>query len=212
MRRSSSIAILAVCFVLLGGTVLATAGSIAVGAWQPVWDRPDPTPRPNLPDPGGPGDPNGPPGGPDGVVTYEEFLDEVRSGTITYVYHDSFQLHAETNFAGFSVELPNDDTDVYGDIVEAAAEGGVAPPRYIRDGVEVPLDERTWSQFLDDVRIGAVFFVSELGDQLAYETETGLHGITDVPPGTDVLREVRAVAEEAGVQPPGYNWSPAPKQ
>ncbi len=212
MRRSSSVAILAVCFVLLGGTVLATAGSIAVGAWQPVWDRPDPTPNPGDPGPGGPGGPIDPPGGPDGQATYEEFLDEIRSGTVNFVYHDSFSMFAETSFGGFNVDAPSDDTDVYADIVEAAAEGGVAPPRYVRDGVEVPLDERTYSQFLDDVRTGSVFFVSELGDDLAYETETGLHAITDAPPDGDILRDIRAAAEEAGVPAPPYNWSPAPKE
>ena len=206
MRRSSSVAILAVCFALLGGTVLATAGSIAMGAWQPVWDRPDPTPNPNQPGPGGPIGPQ--PGGPDGQATYEEFLDEIRSGTVNFVYQDEFSFFAETSFGGFQVELPSADTDVYSDIIEAAAEGGVAPPRYVRDGVETPLDQRTYSQFLDDVRAGAAFYVSELGDDLAYETETGLHAITDVPPDANVLRDIRTAAEEAGVAPPSYNWSP----
>ena len=208
MRRSSSMAILAACFVLLAGTVLATAGSIALGAWQPVWDRPDPTPGPVVP---GPGPIGPPPGGGDGEATYEEMLDEVRAGTARTIRHDTVGgvfLYIESDFYGVMVIPPEDGTDIYADIEAAAAEGGVPPPVYYLNGMPNNIAERTYTEFLDDIRAGRVHFVTQVGDQLSYETDEGPLGVTDPPEAGVVIQDIRTTAEEAGHIPPGFNWNP----
>jgi hypothetical protein len=208
VRRSSSVAILAVCFVLLGGTVLATAGSIALGAWQPVWDRPDPTRGPVEP---GQGPIGPPPGGGDGEATYEEMLDEVRAGTVRTIRHDTVGgvfLYAESEFYGVMVIPPDDDADVYADIEAAATEAGVAVPLYFLNGVPANVEERPYAEFLEQVRAGQVHFVTQTGDILSYETDQGPLGVMGAPEAGQVIRDIREVADEAGVMPPAFAWNP----
>jgi hypothetical protein len=65
------------------------------------------------------------------TISYEEFLEEVRAGRISDVTHQGMQLQASgSSGGGYVIDVPSPETDVLGDIENAARAGGVQPPYY----------------------------------------------------------------------------------
>ena len=197
MRRSSGLLVLVVCLALLAATLATTVGSIALGAWTPLGERPAPTTGPGqLPGPG------------DGDVTYADFLDDVRSGSVVHVNQSGPELNVSTQDGGYLVVLESPDLDVVGDITGAAVDGGVSPPSYSVDGQMEDLGERTYAEMLEDVAAGRLQDVSQSGATLSCSGFGGYYVVALDDPGHDVLGDIEAAAAEAGIPPPPYSKYP----
>jgi hypothetical protein len=188
---------LVVCIALLAATVATTAGSIALGAWVPLGERPAAT-APPLPDPGQAGAP-----------TYADFLDDIRAGRVIHVNQSGETLFVTKADGGYDVTLDNPDVDVVADMTGAANETGASLPTYSRDGGSEDLGERTYEELLADVALGRVVDVSQSGSQLSCSLFNGYYFVDLADPDVDVLGDIEAAAASGGVRPPAYSKYPA---
>jgi hypothetical protein len=84
-----------------------------------------------------------------------------------------------------------------------------------RDAAETPtpggiqLGARSYEQFLDDVREGAVVSASQQGDLVQVEAVFGAYTVT-APAGVDVYGDMQGAAETGGVEVPSYNGEGLP--
>jgi hypothetical protein len=195
MSRRGSFAVLGLSVALVAGSVLVLVVGVALGAWQPA----GPVARP-------PATAN--PGAGSGNVEYGEFLDDVRAGRVFDVYRDGDLLQVNAAEGPYVVELPPGDPDVYVDMGEAAAAGGVPIPGFsTATGPDDSPEPLSYDDLLDQVRDGRIYDVFHHGDRL---TVTAVDGTKDVavPAGADVLDDLEAAAAAGGVQPPAYTKIP----
>jgi hypothetical protein len=196
MSRSSGLLVLAACVTVLVGAFLATASSIALGAWTPLGERPAPTSTPQS---------GGPIGGP-GEVTYERFLADVQSGDVQHVdFVEGERLDVSTNEAFYQLVLPDGVTDPFADMTTAAAQGSVRVPTFTVNGAQEDLGERTYEQMLDDVAAGRLYDVSQTDRQLSCSGALGFYLVLLEDPEADVLGDIEAAAADGGVPAPSYS-------
>ena len=199
MKRTSGLAVFVVCLVILIGTAATTAASIGLGAWQPAGERPAPTARPDVPEPGFPEPP---------PEDYAGFLEQVQAGEVLHVDFTDGMLSVSTSNSGYQVELPPGVDDPYPDIVNAATLGGVQPPPYTVDGQQENLGERTYEEMLADVEAGRLVDVAQYGTDLTCSMGSGFYLVVIDDASADVLGDIEAAAEAGGVAPPGYSKYP----
>jgi hypothetical protein len=197
VSRRGSLAALALCLALVVGSAVALVGGVAMGAWQPA----GPT-RPATPPPGNA------PGFGSGTLEYDDFLAEVRAGRVYDVYRDGEVLQVNGAEEPYVVQLPPGDPDVFGDMQAAAATGGVTMPGF---GTNARPDETpeslTYAALLELVQAGRVHEVFHTGDLVEANTVDGLKHVA-IPAGTDVLEDIEAAAQAAGIPPPYYTKAP----
>lgn len=199
MSRGGSRAALALSLALVIGSALALIGGVALGGWQPAGPSRPATPPPRLP------------GVAPGGVEYGEFLAEVRAGRVYDVFREGDTLQVNGADEPYSVQLPPGDPDVYGDIQAAAESGGVPTPGFSTNAEPNETPELlSYVAFLDQVEAGRVREVYQTGDLLEVNAVDGFKQVT-VPAGVDVLDDIEAAAQAAGIPPPFYGKVPLPE-
>lgn len=194
-RRLGSLALAAALVLVLAPAVVVAAG-IGLGAWVPSGGNAG---KSNAP--AGPGPAQEQP-----VVTYYEFLSEVRAGVVLEVMQAGRELFVSTNSRAYTVAIEGVAPDVAGDVAQAAAEGGVPPPPVRVEGG--PPIRQSWPEFLETVATARVVDVLHQGDILVVTGELGSYEVAIPPDVDDVLGEIEAAAEAAGVAPPFYSKAP----
>jgi hypothetical protein len=195
MSRRASFAALAVSIALVAGSVVALVAGVAMGAWKPA----GPVARPSAP---------ANPGVVTGTVEYGEFLDDVRAGRVFDVYREGDILQVNAVDRPYTVQLPPGDPDVFDDMGDAAAAGGVPTPGFTTaTGPDDSPEPLSYEELLDQVREGRIYNVVHDGDRLMVDAVDGTKDIT-VPAGADVLDDLEAAAAEGGVSPPAYTKVP----
>ncbi len=193
--RLNSLALAAALVLVLGPAVVVAAG-IGLGAWVPSGG--------NAGESDAPGDPGQAPE--QAVLTYYAFLGEVRAGVVLEVAQAGRELFVSTNSRAYTVVIEGVAPDVVGDVAQAAAEGGVPPPPVTIDGGGVTA--QSWPEFLETVARRGVIDVLHQGDTLVVNGELGSYEVAVPPDVDDVLGEIEAAAEAAGVEPPFYSKAP----
>jgi hypothetical protein len=198
MSRRASFAALALSVALVAGSVVALVAGVALGAWQPA----GPVARTSAP---------ANPGVVSGTVEYGEFLDDVRAGRVVDVFRDGDILQVSAVDRPYTVQLPPGDPDVFDDMGEAAAAGGVPIPGFTTAaGPDDSPEPLSYAELLDQVREGRIYNVVHDGDRLMVDAVDGTKDIT-VPPDVDVLDDLEAAAAAGGVPPPAYTKVPSVK-
>jgi hypothetical protein len=191
-RRSSSV-VLAACLLLVGATALTYLGGVVAGAWAPGGPpraTPPPTPFPAA-----------------ATSAIEAFLDEVREGRVVAVTQRGVELEVQAVDRTYTIELPNEQFDIYSPMANAAQQGGVPMPEVTMAGP--PAEQVTYQAFLERVATGTVSDLIHEGDRLTgYWEDRSIE--TTVPAGVEnVLADIEAAAERGGVPAPYYTKVPA---